>query len=88
MDFNFVDENMRLIFTCTKKSEVQQMEHGKFESVAAEIRKIGYKLASMRFEDSKGNSITLFVDKAESQEEPAKEGEMKTGGTWNYPSRV
>ena len=64
------------------------MEHEKFESVEAEIRKMGYKLVSMRFEDDKGNSVTLFIDETENQEEPEKEEETETGGTWNYPSRV
>lgn len=46
------------------------MEYGKFSAVAAEIRKLGYKLESMRFKDTKGNEITLWIDETNSDQQP------------------
>ena len=46
------------------------MEYGKFSAVAAEIRKLGYKLESMRFKDTKGNEITLWIDEINSDQQP------------------
>jgi len=63
------------------------MEHGKFESVAAEIRKLGYKLESMRFSNGK-NNVIIFIDEEENQEKPKTEELGSDGGTWDYPSRV
>ena len=62
------------------------MEHGKFGSVAAEIRKLGYKLESMRFSNGK-NHVIIIIDEEENQEK-SKAEELEPGGTWNYPSRV
>ena len=44
------------------------MEHGKVGSVAAEIRKLGYKLESMRFSNGKGGEITLWIDSDDESE--------------------
>lgn len=53
------------------------MEYGKFSAVAAEIRKLGYKLESMRFSNGKGGEVTLWIDSDDESEIEDKIQELR-----------